>query len=180
MIFTETKLKGAYIINIKKLEDDRGFFARGFSKDVFEAHGLNGNIVQANISYNHKKGTLRGLHMQKSPFEEVKIVRCTRGAIYDVIVDMRPRSSTFRQWIGAELTADNYQMLYVPEGFAHSYITLSDSAEVMYNVTQFYNAGSEAGYRWDDPAFGIVWPVAPQLISERDRAHPLLSAGAAL
>lgn len=174
MIFTETKLPGAYTISVERLEDERGFFARGFCINEFNGYGLNGHIVQANISYNRKRGTLRGLHMQKAPFEEVKIVRCTRGAVYDVIVDMRRQSPTFKQWIGVELTADNYQMLYVPEGFAHSYITLEDNTEVLYNVTQFYHPGSETGFRWDDPAFDITWPVEPVIISERDRSHPLL------
>lgn len=176
MIFTETKLQGAFIINVKKLEDERGFFGRSFCVNEFKSHGLNPNIVQANISQNKKKGILRGLHMQKAPFEETKLVRCTRGSIYDVIVDMRSQSPTFKQWIGVELTADNYQMLYVPEGFAHSYLTLEDDSEVMYNVTQFYNASSEVGFRWDDPAFNIIWPVEPIIISERDRSHPLLEA----
>lgn len=176
MVFTETKLRGAYIINIEKREDDRGFFARGYCKNEFEANGLNTNLVQANISRNKYKGTLRGLHMQHAPFAETKLVRCTRGAIYDVIVDMRPQSPTYKQWIGVELTAENYQMLYVPEGFAHSYLTLEDDSEVLYQVTQFYNAASEAGFRWDDPAFNIVWPVEPLIISERDKSHPLLEA----
>src|SRR5215217_18507 len=132
MIFTETKLKGAFIIDIKKLEDDRGFFARSYCKNEFEAHGLNTNVVQANVSYNKKKGTLRGLHMQLSPYGETKLVRCTRGSLYDVIVDLRPDSPTLKQWIGVELRADNYRMLYVPEGFAHSFITLEDDTEATY------------------------------------------------
>jgi dTDP-4-dehydrorhamnose 3,5-epimerase len=175
MTFTETKLPGAYIITIKRLEDERGFFGRSFCKNEFDEHGLNSNIVQANVSYNKTKGILRGLHMQKAPFEETKLVRCTCGAIYDVIVDMRRQSPMFKQWIGVELTADNYTMLYVPEGFAHSYLTLEDNCEVTYNVTQFYTAGAEVGFRWDDPAFNITWPVTPVTISERDRNHPLLA-----
>jgi dTDP-4-dehydrorhamnose 3,5-epimerase len=172
MNFTETKLKGAYIIDVKKLEDERGFFGRSYCQREFEKYGLNTHIVQANISYNKYKGTLRGLHMQVAPYEETKLVRCTRGAIYDVIVDMRKDSETFKQWIGVELTADNYRMLYVPEGFAHSFITLQDDTEVTYQVTQFYTAEAERGYRWDDPAFNIQWPIQPVIISERDKSHP--------
>ena len=174
MIFTETKLKGAYIIDIKKLEDDRGFFGRAYCQKEFEEYGLNTNLVQANVSFNKKKATLRGMHMQLAPHAETKLVRCTRGAIYDVIVDLRPDSETYKQWIGVELTADNYRMLYVPEGFAHGYITLEDNTDVTYQVTAFYEASAERGHRWDDPAFNIQWPLAPQLISEKDRNHPLL------
>ena len=172
MIFTETKLKGAFIIDIKKMEDDRGFFGRSYCQHEFEAHGLNTNAVQANVSYNKKKGTLRGLHLQLPPFGETKLVRCTRGALYDVIVDLRSGSETFKQWIGVELTAANYRMLYVPEGFGHSFITLEDETEATYQVTQFYTAGAERGYRWDDPAFAIQWPIAPVIISEKDQSHP--------
>jgi len=176
MIFTETKLQGAYIITVQKLEDERGFFGRSFSKDEFEAHGLTSTIVQANVSYNRKRGTVRGLHMQKAPYQESKLVRCTRGAIYDFIVDMRPQSATYKQWTGAELTADNCQMLFVPEGFAHGYLTLEDDSEIIYQVTQFYTAGAEVGFRWNDPAFNIVLPFEPNIISDRDKNHPLLGA----
>lgn len=179
MTFTETKLKGAFIIELKKLEDDRGFFSRAFDKQSWEAHGLKADILQANISRNKHKGTLRGLHMQLAPHAETKLVRCTRGAIYDVIVDVRPESETYKQWIGVELTADNYRMLYVPEGFAHSYITLEDDSEVLYNVTEVYTPGAEKGYRWNDPAFGIEWPIEPLIISEKDKAYPLFDAAAA-
>jgi dTDP-4-dehydrorhamnose 3,5-epimerase len=173
MIFTETKLKGAYIIDVKRIEDERGFFGRSYCQHEFETFGLNTNAVQANVSYNKKKGTLRGMHMQLAPFEETKLVRCTRGAIYDVIIDMRHNSETFKQWIGVELTADSYRMLYVPEGFAHGFITLEDNTDVTYQVTQFYTPGAEKGYRWNDPAFNIQWPIEPILISEKDQAHPL-------
>lgn len=176
MTFTETKLKGAYVIAVEKLQDERGFFGRSFCINEFKAHGLNGNIVQTNISHNKKAATVRGLHMQKAPFEETKLVRCTRGAIYDVIVDMRSQSATFKQWIGVELTADNYTMLYVPEGFAHGYLTLEDNCEITYQVTQFYNAASEVAFKWDDPAFNIAWPIEPVIISERDKNHPLFNA----
>ena len=176
MTFTETKLKGAFIININRLEDERGFFGRSFCINEFKSYGLSTNIVQSNISQNKKKATIRGLHMQKAPFEESKLVRCTRGSIYDVIVDMRGQSATFKQWIGVELTADNHQMIYVPEGFAHGYLTLEDDTEITYQVTQFYDAASEVAFRWDDPAFNIVWPLQPVIISARDQNHPLLEA----
>lgn len=175
MNFTETKLKGAFIIDIKKLEDDRGFFGRSYCQKEFEAHGLNTNVVQANVSYNKKKGTLRGLHTQLPPYGESKLVRCTRGSLYDVIVDVRPGSPTFKQWIGVELTAANYRMLYVPEGFAHSFITLEDDTEAVYQVTQFFTPRAERGFRWDDPAFNIQWPITPVIISEKDRSHPLFT-----
>jgi dTDP-4-dehydrorhamnose 3,5-epimerase len=175
MIFTETKLKGAFIIDVKRIEDERGFFGRSYCKKEFEAHGLNTNAVQTNVSYNKQKGTLRGMHMQIAPNEESKLVRCTRGSIYDVIIDMRPHSATYRAWIGVELSADTYRMLYVPEGFAHGFITLEDDTDVTYQVTQCYTPGSEQCYRWDDPAFDIIWPVPPVLISEKDQAHALIN-----
>lgn len=173
MFFTETKLKGAYIINIKKIEDDRGFFGRNFCAQEFEQYGLNNQVVQANVSFNKVKGTLRGLHMQVAPHEECKLVRCTRGAIYDVILDLREGSETFLQWIGVELTAQSYRMLYVPGGCAHGYLTLEDETDVMYQVTEFYTPTAERGYRWDDPSFQIQWPIQPVVISEKDRNQPL-------
>ena len=172
MIFSETKLKGAFIIEIEKREDARGFFARSWCQNEFKTHGLTTEFVQANVSYNKKKGTMRGLHYQKSPYEESKLVRCTRGAIYDVIVDLRPNSPTYKDWIGVELTADNYKMLYVPEGFAHSFQTLMDNTEVTYQVSAFYNPASEGGLRWNDPAFGIKWPTKVEIISDKDRTWP--------
>ncbi|HEV7329737.1 MAG TPA: dTDP-4-dehydrorhamnose 3,5-epimerase [Flavisolibacter sp.] len=171
MIFTETKLKGAYIIDVKRLEDERGFFGRSFCQREFEAFGLNTNAVQANVSFNTTKGTLRGMHMQVQPYGETKLVRCTRGAIYDVIVDLRPDSPTFKQWIGVELTAETYRMLFVPEGFAHGFLTLEDNTDVTYQVTQFYTPIAERGFRWDDPAFNIQWPYPPTLVSPKDQAH---------
>jgi dTDP-4-dehydrorhamnose 3,5-epimerase len=173
MIFTETKLRGAYQIDVKRMEDERGFFGRSFCKNEFEEYGLNTNTVQTNVSYSAKKGTLRGMHMQVEPFGETKLVRCTQGSIYDVIVDMRHQSPTFKQWIGIELSAANYRMLYVPEGFAHGFITLADETHVSYQVTQFYTPSAEQCYRWDDPAFNIQWPMEPSLISPKDSAHPL-------
>ncbi len=172
MIFTETKLKDAYVIEIQKFEDDRGFFGRTFCQKEFEKYGLNSNVSQANVSFNKKKGTLRGMHYQADPYGEVKLVRCTRGAIYDVIIDVRPGSPTFKQWIGVELTAGNYMMLYVPEKFAHGFQTLVDETEVIYQVSQFYTPGSERGIRYDDPAFRVHWPLAVQVISDKDRSWP--------
>lgn len=172
MIFTETKLKGAYIIDIEKREDSRGFFARGWCQKEFEAHNLTARILQVNLSSNLKKGTLRGMHYQVAPYEETKLVRCTRGGIYDVIVDVRSDSPTFKQWIGVELTEDNYRMLFVPEGFAHGFITLADRTDVTYQVSEFYTPGAERGARYNDPAFGIVWPAPAAVISEKDANWP--------
>lgn len=172
MIFTETNLPGAYIIEIKKLGDDRGFFGRSWCKNEMEEHGLNGNVVQANTSFSAFKGTLRGMHFQKHPNEETKLIRCTKGSIYDVIIDLRPDSPTYKKWFGMELTADNYKMLYVPEKFAHGFITLEENCEVTYLVTQFYAPQSEAGIRFDDPEFGIEWPTEVTVISDKDKIHP--------
>lgn len=172
MIFKETKLKGAFIIEIEKREDDRGFFARTWCKREFEEHGLTTHMVQSNISFNKIKGTIRGMHFQAVPYREVKLVRCTRGSMYDVIVDLRPESSTFRQWIGVELTSDNYRMVYVPEGFAHGYQTLEDNTEVAYQVSQFYLPDFERGLRYDDPQIGIDWPVNNKIISDKDKGWP--------
>lgn len=176
MLFTETELKGAYIIDVRKIEDERGFFGRSFCQREFELHGLNVNVAQVNLSHNKKKGTLRGMHMQLAPFSETKLVRCIRGAIYDVIIDMRTDSETYKRWYGIELSADEYRMLYVPEGFAHGYIALEDDTDVMYQVSQFYQPGAERGYRWDDPAFNIVWPIEPLVISEKDKQHQFINS----
>lgn len=172
MLFTETKLKGAYIINLQKIEDDRGFFSRLWCKQELEEHNLNANVVQSNISYNKKKGTLRGLHFQKAPYEETKYVRCTKGAMYDVIVDLRPESPTFKQWLGVELSEENGSMLYVPKRFAHGYIALQDHTEVTYFVTQFYNGDAEGGIRYNDKQFNIEWPIPITEISEKDKNRP--------
>lgn len=172
MIFTETNLKGAFIIDVKRLEDERGFFGRSWCKNEMEEHGLNANVVQANVSFNHKKGTLRGMHFQFSPYQETKLIRCTKGAIFDVIVDLRKDSPTYKQWIGVELTEDNFRMLFVPEDFAHGFITLYDNTAVTYQVTQFYTPGAEGGIRWDDPAIGIQWPIPIEVISAKDKNHP--------
>ncbi len=168
MIFTETKLDGAFLIDIEERTDERGFFARSWCQKEFEQHGLVPLVVQANISFNHKKGTVRGMHYQASPYEETKLVRCTRGAIYDVIVDLRKGSPTYCQWLSAELTADNRRMLFVPEGYAHGFQTLTDATEVCYQVSQFYTPGAERGARFNDPAFSIRWPLDVTVISEKD------------
>jgi dTDP-4-dehydrorhamnose 3,5-epimerase len=172
MIFTETKLKGAYIIDVSKVNDERGFFGRVWCKKEFEAFGLNTDAVQANASYNKHKGTIRGMHYQVAPFTESKTVRCTAGSIYDVIVDLRPDSPTFKEWIGVELTAESFRMLYVPDGFAHGFITLEDHSSVHYMVTEYYTPGAEAGVRYDDPAFNIEWPIQPTVVSAKDKSHP--------
>ncbi len=173
MIFKETKLKGAFVIEMEKFGDERGFFGRALCQKEFEVHGLVLTVAQANLSYNKNKGTLRGLHYQSSPYQEVKIMRCIRGAIYDVIVDLRPDSPTYKQWLGVELTGDNYKTLYVPENFAHGYQTLTDDAEVFYPTSRFYAPESERGIRWDDPIFAIEWPEAtPRIISDKDRRWP--------
>jgi dTDP-4-dehydrorhamnose 3,5-epimerase len=170
VIFTETKLPGAYLIELEKFEDHRGFFARGWCQKEFEAHGLVPRIVQVNISYNKHRGTTRGLHYQVAPYAETKLMRCTRGAIYDVIVDLRPDSLTYMQWLGVELTAENHKMLYVPEGFAHGFQTLADDTEATYQVSQFYTPEAERGARYNDPAFGIKWPLEVQIISDKDKS----------
>jgi len=172
MIFSETKLKGAFTIDIERVEDERGFFARTWCQREFEAHGLCAQLVQCNISFNKHKGTLRGMHYQAAPFAEVKLVRCTSGAIYDVIIDLRPDSPTFKRWVAAELTADNRRMLFIPEGFAHGFQTLTDGSEVFYQMSQFYAPEYARGVRWDDPAFEISWPAEKRTISQRDRCLP--------
>jgi dTDP-4-dehydrorhamnose 3,5-epimerase len=172
VIFIETTLQGAFIIELDKLEDERGFFARTWCQREFAAHGLNPHLVQCNISFNRQRGTLRGMHYQAAPHEEAKLVRCTRGGIYDVIIDLRAQSPTFKHHIAVTLTAQNYRMLYVPEGYAHGFQTLEDNTEVVYQMSAFYAPDSARGVRWDDQAFGIQWPSAQRIISERDRTYP--------
>ena len=171
MIFTDTKLKGAFVIEAKRNEDERGFFARTFCQKEFEAHGLNPRLVQCNISFNKKKGTLRGMHYQAPPYEEAKLVRCTMGAIYDVIIDLRAGSPTFKQWLAVELTAQNRRMLYIPEGFAHGFQTLQDNTEVFYQMSKIYLPECAKGVRWDDVAFRIRWPNGERIISARDQQY---------
>jgi dTDP-4-dehydrorhamnose 3,5-epimerase len=170
--FTETTLKGAFVIEPDRIEDERGFFARTFCRREFEAHGLNPHIVQCSVSLNLKRGTLRGMHYQVAPHAETKLVRCTRGAIYDVIVDLRTQFRTFRQWVAVELSANNRLMLYIPEGLAHGFQTLQDETEVFYQMSEFYSPELARGVRWNDPAFAIDWPIANPVISARDQTHP--------
>lgn len=176
MKFTETKLKGAFIIDLEQRPDHRGFFARTFCMEEFQEHGLKPTVAQCNLSFNHKKGTLRGMHYQIAPATETKLIRCTQGAIYDVIVDMRPNSATYLLHIGVELTAENRRALYVPEMFAHGYQTLTDAAEVTYQVGEFYTPGYERGLHYDDPVLGIEWPLPVSEISVKDAAWPLLQS----
>jgi len=172
MTFHETKLPGVFEIHLEPKCDERGFFARSWCKKEFEAQGLNASLAQCNVSFNTRRGTLRGMHYQAAPYEESKLIRCTQGAIFDVVVDLRPDSSTFRQWIGVVLTAANRHMVYVPEGCGHGFLTLEDDTEIFYQMSQFYDADSGRGVRWDDPAFQIAWPEPVHVISERDRTYP--------
>ncbi|MFO7904139.1 MAG: dTDP-4-dehydrorhamnose 3,5-epimerase [Pirellulaceae bacterium] len=172
MIFQQVQLAGAYVIDLERIQDQRGFFARAWCQREFEEHGLESRLVQCNLSQNHTAGTLRGMHYQVAPHKETKLVRCVKGRIFDVIVDLRPESSTRLQWFGVELSAANHRMLYVPERFAHGYQTLEPDTEVFYQVSEFYSPGSEQGLRWDDGAIGIDWPLAPSIISEKDRNYP--------
>jgi dTDP-4-dehydrorhamnose 3,5-epimerase len=168
LIFSETDLRGAFIVEPERIEDERGFFARSWCETEFREHGLNPHLVQCNISFNRRKGTLRGMHYQVAPHEEAKLVRCTMGAVYDVILDLRPDSPTFRRWTAVELNAVNRRMLYVPEGFAHGFQTLTDDTELFYQMSVAHVGGAARGVRWDDPAFGIRWPPPPRIISARD------------
>ena len=173
MIFIETNLKGAFVIETENIDDKRGFFARTWCKKEFEDHDLVSIMMQSNTAFKKKRGTLRGMHYQVLPHEESKLVRCIRGSIYDVIIDLRLASPTYKQWFGVELTADNHKMLYVPEGFAHGYQTLEDNTEVFYLVSEFYSPKHERGIRWNDPIFNIKWPeVHDIIISDKDRNLP--------
>ena len=172
MIFRETKLEGVLEVQVELQADARGFFGRTWCQKEFEDNGLDPTLVQCSISFNARKGTLRGIHYQAEPYAETKLVRCTKGAIYDVVVDLRLDSPTFKKWIAAVLTDSNHHMLYVPEGCGHAFLTLQDDTEVFYQMSQFYNPESARGVRWDDPAFGIVWPEKVEVISERDRTYP--------
>ena len=172
MKFEKTRLDGAWVIDIKKLDDERGFFARTFCQNEFREHGLNTHVAQCNVSYNRKKGTFRGMHLQVSPFQEAKLVRCTSGAIYDIIIDLRPESPTYLQHIGVTLSAAEYRMLYIPEGFAHGFLTLEDNTNVFYQMSEFYAPECARGFRWNDPAFHITLPAEIHMISERDANYP--------
>jgi dTDP-4-dehydrorhamnose 3,5-epimerase len=172
VIFTETSLNGAYIIDLERREDARGFFARAWCRKEFEDHGLSPQCVQINVGFSPQKGTLRGMHYQVAPNQEVKVVRCTLGAIYDVIIDLRPDSPTHRRWTGVELSSGNRRMLYVPVGFAHGFQTIEENTEIYYQTSQFFAPDSARGVRYNDPAFGIEWPLAVAKISNADGAWP--------
>ena len=172
MIFRSTSIGGVWVIEPERLEDERGFFARTWDPEEFEARRLNPQLAQCSISFNRERGTLRGLHYQAPPYAEAKLVRCTAGAIFDVAVDLRPDSSTFRDWSGVELSAENRLALYVPEGCAHGFLTLGDDSEVHYQISQPYVPDAARGVRWDDPAFAITWPGEVVVINERDRSYP--------
>jgi dTDP-4-dehydrorhamnose 3,5-epimerase len=172
MIFKPTTVQGAFVIEPDRFDDDRGFFSKIWDVKEFQQHGLSTEFAQFNLAFNHRKGTLRGMHYQAAPHEEVKLVRCTRGAVWDVIVDLRPKSPTYLRWSGVELSEDNYLTYYVPKGCAHGYITLTDRAEVTYNVSTGYAPQSARGVRWNDPAFAIQWPAQPTVINHRDATYP--------
>jgi dTDP-4-dehydrorhamnose 3,5-epimerase len=174
MIFRETTLPGAYVIEPERINDHRGFFARVWCKKELQQHGLKSELSQSNVGFSYRKGTVRGLHFQRFPHAEAKIVRCTRGSIFDVIVDPRPESSTYKCWFGVELSDENRKMLYVPEGMAQGYMTLQDDTEMNYHTSEFFNAEAASGVRFDDPVWGIQWPLAATVVSEQDRNWPLM------
>lgn len=174
LIFTETELKGAFIIEVEKINDERGFFARTWDKEKFEKHNLNSNIVQCSISINKKKGTIRGMHYQVKPYEESKIVRCTKGKIFDVIIDLRKKSSTFKKWISVEISENNHKMIYIPKGFAHGFQTLEDNTEIFYQISEFYNKDASSGIKCNDPELSIKWPLEITMVSEKDKNFPYL------
>lgn len=176
MKFEPLSIPGAYVVVLEPLEDERGFFARSWCRSEFEARGLNPRVEQCNISRNRERGTLRGMHYQVAPHAEAKLVRCTRGAVYDVVLDLRPDSPRYLRWEAVELSAENYKALYVPEGCAHGFQTMVDDSELFYQMAAAYAPGSSRGVRWDDPAFGIVWPLPNPILSPKDRSHPLFSA----
>ena len=172
MLFTETALKGAFMIEPERREDTRGFFARTFCTTEFAKHGLETTVIQSSISYNQRRGTLRGMHYQVPPFQETKLVRCTMGSIYDVIIDLRSASPTYKRTFSVELSAKNRKALYIPRGFAHGFQTLEDESEILYYMSAPYSPEHARGVRWNDAAFGIEWPAAERLMSERDRDYP--------
>jgi dTDP-4-dehydrorhamnose 3,5-epimerase len=172
MKFHKAKIAGVFEVCLEPRTDDRGFFARAWCQKEFEAQGLNSTVVQCNISRNARKGTLRGMHYQAYPFSETKVVRCIRGAVYDVVLDLRPKSMTFKQWVSVVLTEESGNMVYIPDGCAHGFLSLKDGSDVFYQMSEFYNPEAARGVRWDDDAFGIVWPEKVEVISERDRTYP--------
>ncbi|QDI88774.1 dTDP-4-dehydrorhamnose 3,5-epimerase [Candidatus Nitrosopumilus sp. SW] len=171
MIFTETKLKGSFIVELEKFQDERGFFARIWDKNLFEEKGLNPNISQGSISFNLKKGTFRGMHYQIPPYDEDKLIRCSKGKIFDIIVDIRPSSSTYKQWEGFDLSSENNKMLYIPKGFAHGFQTLVDNTEVTYQISQDYMPDYSRGFKWNDPSFKIKLPLEISIISKKDLSY---------
>jgi dTDP-4-dehydrorhamnose 3,5-epimerase len=175
VIFREGKLPGTFIIQPERLSDERGFFARTWCRREFENHGLETTFVQFSIAFNEKKHTLRGMHYQAAPHEEMKLIRCTKGAIYDVAIDLQPNSPTYMQWTAVELTEDNREMHYIPRGFAHGYLTLTAAAEVLYQISEFYHPQYLRGVRWNDKAFNVRWPAEPAVMSEKDRQFPNVS-----
>lgn len=172
MIFTETKLNGAFLVAMEKFEDERGFFALSWSESEFAARGLAPRLAECNVSFNQKKGTLRGMHYQRAPHGQIKLARCTRGSVFDVIVDLRPDSRTFKEWFAVELTARNHLALYIPKDFAHGFLTLEDSSELLYQMSDPYVPSAGAGVRWNDPAFAIEWPKEELIINARDAGYP--------
>jgi dTDP-4-dehydrorhamnose 3,5-epimerase len=172
MTFEQTKLSGVFEVRVQPLPDPRGFFARTWCRSEFERNGLNPELVQCSVSFNTKKGTLRGMHYQAAPYSEAKLVRCTSGAVYDVVIDLRPHSPTYTQWTAVMLTSDDRNMLYVPEGCAHGFLTLADNTEVFYQISAFHEPEAARGVRWNDPAFQIIWPSPVEVISDRDQNYP--------
>ena len=172
MKFHKAKIAGVFEVCLEPRTDDRGFFARAWCQREFETRGLNSTVAQCNISRNARKGTLRGMHYQAHPFSETKVVRCTRGAVYDVVLDLRPESKTFKQWVSVVLTEESGNMVYIPDGCAHGFLSLKDGSDVFYQMSEFYNPEAARGVRWNDDAFGIVWPEKVEVISERDRTYP--------
>ena len=171
MKFYETELKGAYIIELEKFEDERGFFTRVWDKKIMQDQGLKSDLVQMSFSFSKKKGTLRGMHFQKEPFQEVKIVKCIQGKIFDVVIDLRVESRTYKKWFGVELSADKQKMIYVPEGFAHGFQTLEENTHVLYQMSNWFSPEHEKGIRWDDKDFNIKWPITDLIISKKDLSH---------
>ena len=172
MKFTALTVAGSYLVEPEVMADERGFFSRTFCRDEFVEHGLNPGLVQCSVSFNRHSGTLRGMHYQKPPHEEAKLVRCTSGSIFDVVLDLRPQSASYLSWEGIQLSADNHKAVYIPAGCAHGFLTLKDGSEVFYQMSESYHPESAAGVRWDDPAFGIEWPMTDPIISDRDRTYP--------
>lgn len=172
MKFIEKDIKGVFEITLDRIKDDRGWFTRSWCSKEFNAQGLNSNVVQCNISYNNKRGTLRGMHYQEKPYKEAKLVRCCQGSIFDVVIDLRSDSATFKKWVCIELSSNERNMLYIPEGLAHGFQTLEDNTEILYQMSEYYNSECARGVRWNDPQFAIEWPIAEKIISLKDQQYP--------